>query len=490
MKKNLCLSLCLLLSAALLASGCGLTPESVLEVIAPSETPLPGSDLTFTGVTEATPEPVNMTYSEMDGEFCPFWAEKDGDRTVVMLTQLKLLSEGTHPAPAEINQLKNDDGSTSIVIALRPELSCSDGFALTSDDLIFTYYVLLDEDYSGPYQLKTLPIRGLSAYWNGIDPDMYSKYVFLYDETYRGGRYDEDLKDALEKAKAELRRQGVAENRWMSNTTYKDAYQALENYDTARADEIRAAIREAWRNDAEALVSYIMANYSATITMGTDYTLDEIWENEGLQVMCAMRERLVGELKDDGFVSASGKTWNLLDEFPTPDDLFEEMYALYKGDAEQYWLIEGVGRTNLFAGVENDLVHRWASEDPDWHGTVDSIRGIEKIDDRTIGITLEYCDDAVRNTLTDIYVVPMHVYGNMERYDPGNNSFGFTKGDLRQVRINSKIALGAGEFVYQSTDFRTIYLNANENFWLGKSVTEQIILSKDASDAAEETAEG
>ena len=100
------------------------------------------------------------------------------------------------------------------------------------------------------------------------------------------------------------------------------------------------------------------------------------------------------------------------------------------------------------------------------------------------------CDDAVRNTLTDIYVVPMHVYGNMERYDPGNNSFGFTKGDLRQVRINSKIALGAGEFVYQSTDFRTIYLNANENFWLGKSVTEQIILSKDASDAAEETAEG
>ena len=32
MKKNLCLSLCLLLSAALLASGCGLTPESVLEV--------------------------------------------------------------------------------------------------------------------------------------------------------------------------------------------------------------------------------------------------------------------------------------------------------------------------------------------------------------------------------------------------------------------------------------------------------------------------
>ena len=181
MRRIVTIFIILTLTAALLA-GCTLTPESVLEVIAPSETPMPGSDLTFTGVVETTPEPVTITYADMDGLFCPFWAVKDGDLTVAALTQLNLLSDGTRSAPAEIAEKANEDGSTSVVITLRPGLVCSDGYPLTSDDLIFSYYVMLDEDYDGPYQLKTLPIRGLSAYWNGIDPDMYSKYVFLFDE--------------------------------------------------------------------------------------------------------------------------------------------------------------------------------------------------------------------------------------------------------------------------------------------------------------------
>ena len=480
MKKAFDRSIMVLLVCVLLLSGCGLTPERVLDVIAPEETPPPGADLTFNGVVETTPEPVIMTYSDMDGNFCPFWADKDGDRLVVSLTQLGLISKDGRPAPAEITRLNNDDGSTSIIITLKPDLVCSDGFPLTSDDLIFTYYILLDEDYDGPALLKTLPIRGLSAYWNGIDPDMYSKYVFLYDETYQNGRFDSDLQDALEKARAELQRQGVAEGRWMNNTTYRDAYQALENYDSDRADEIRAAIQEAWRKDADTLVDYIMTNYSSTITMGTDYTLDEIWEREGLQVMCAMRERLVGELQPDGsFVGLSGNSWNLIDEFPTTQDLFDEMYALYKGDAEQYWLIEGVGRANMLAAVENDLIRQWAAEDPDWQGTVESISGIERIDDRTVAITLDYCDDIVEYMLTDVYVTPLHVYGNMERYDLENNAFGFTKGDLRAVRINAKIAIGAGEYVYQATDFRTIYFSANDTFWLGRSANDQLILAKD-----------
>lgn len=482
MKKTIHISLLLLLIASLLLSGCGLTPEAVMDVIAPSETPLPGADLTFNGVVETTPEPVNITYSEMEGNFCPFWAEKDGDRTVAELTQLNLLAQNGRTAPAEITQLNNDDGSTSLIIRLRDGLVCSDGFPLTADDLIFTYYVLMDEDYDGPYTLKMQPVRGLSAYWNEIDPDMYSKYVFLYDETYRNGTYDAELEDALDKATAELQRQGIPENRWMNNTTYKDAFQALQNYDSDRAEVIRQAVEEAWRADAGTLVDYIMNNYSSTITMGTDYTLDEIWENHGLQVMCAMRERLVGELKPDGsFASTSGKTWNLQTEFPTLDDLYEEMYALYKGNAQQYWQIEGVNRTDMLAAVENDLVRRWASEDPEWRGSVDSISGIERIDDQTVGVTLEYCDDAVEHTMTDVFVTPLHVYGNMEQYEYETNSFGFTKGDLRSVRINAKVALGAGEFVYESTDFRTIYFKANERFWLGRSGTEQLILSKAAS---------
>ena len=476
----------LLLMAAILLSGCGLTPEAVLEVVAPSETPLPGSDLVFQGSVESTPEPVYLSYSDMAGDFCPFWAKTDGDRLVVSLTQLGLISKDNRPAPAEIRKLNNEDGSTSIIISLRSGLVCSDGFPLTADDLIFTYYVLLDQDYDGPYQIRTLPIRGLSAYWNGIDPDMYSKYMFLYDDTYRNGRFDSDLLEAVDSARSELQRQGVAEERWMDNTTYRDAYNALNNYDSARAEEIRTAIEDAWKKDAEALVAYIMTNYSSTVAMGTDYTLDEIWENEGLQVMFAMRERLVGELRPDGsFASISGTTWDLVGEFPTTEDLFQEMYALYKGDAEQYWQIEGIGRANMLETVENDVVRRWAAQDPDWRGSVESVSGIERIDDNTIGITLEYCDDAVEQALTDIYVAPLHVYGNMEQFDPDSSAFGFTKNDLRSVRINDKIALGAGEFVYQSTDFRTVYFTPSESFWLGKNAASQLILTKNTESASE-----
>ena len=489
MKRFLYITILLTL-AALALCACSLTPESVLEVIAPAETPKPGSDLTFTGVVESTPEPVTIAYSEMDGIFCPFWAETDGDLTVAALTQLALLSDGTREAPAEITRIDNEDGSTTVRIALRPGLVCADDVPLTADDLIFTYYVMLDEDYDGPYQLKTLPIRGLSAYWNGIDPDMYSKYVFLYEETYRGGKYDSELKDDLDKAKAELQRQGVTQDRWMNNTTYRNAYQALKKYDSNRAEEIREAIDDAWRRDADALVDYIMTNYSSSITIGTEYTLEEIWETEGLPVVFTMRDRSVGELQKDGsFVSASGKKWDLLTEFPTSEDLFDEMYALYKGDAEQYWQIEGVGRTNMLAAVENDLILFWASQDPDWHGSVRSVSGLERIDECTVAVTLDYCDEAVERALTNVYVTPLHAYGSTDLYDYDNNSFGFTKGDLKTVRLNEKIALGAGEFVYESTDFRTVYFSANPKFWLGKNSTDTIILAREEPAIAEQSAE-
>ena len=96
-----------------------------------------------------------------------------------------------------------------------------------------------------------------------------------------------------------------------------------------------------------------------------------------------------------------------------------------------------------------------------------------------LGHMLDYCDDIVEYMLTDVYVTPLHVYGNMERYDLENNAFGFTKGDLRAGRINAKIAIGAGEYVYQATDFRTIYFSANDTFWLGRSANDQLILAKD-----------
>ena len=469
---------CLL--ALMLLAGCSLTPESVLDVIAPTESPAPGADITFSETVEEVVEPLRLTYVEMDGTFSPFWAVKDGDRTVVSLTQLALISKDGSTAPSQIDVVSNDDGSTTVTISLREGITASDGTVLTADDLIFDYYVMLDASYDGPYKLNELPIRGLSAYWNGIDGDMYSKYVFLYDETYRGGKYEHELEAALERARSELEQQGIEESRWMNNQAYRDAYNALQDYDYDRAEEIRNAIETAWRQDAEDLVYYILDNYSSTLTLGTDYDMEDVRASVGLQVVYAMRERLFGAFDEDGgFTASSGYHWDLVTEFPTSDDFFDEMYAAYNGDAEQYWLIEGVGRPNMLEAVANDLVRRWASEDEDWRGWVESVSGIEKLDDNRVAVTLDYFDDAVLQTLTDIYLAPLSAYGDSQMFDIENNSFGFLKGDLRAVKANADIAVGAGEYVYVQTDIRTVYLDANENYWLGMSQIPSIILSKE-----------
>lgn len=467
----------LMLTAMLLLTGCGgkLSPESVMSVIAPTESPRPGEGLVFSGNTQEEEKPLELTYNELNGCFCPFWAEKDGDRLVVSLTQLKL------DEAAEVTRQNNDDGSAVFTIKLPAGLTCADGHVLNADDLLFTYYVLLDASYNGPYMLKTLPIRGLSSYWNGMDVDMFSKYIFIYEDIYRGGRFDQDLRDALEKAKQEAKERGVSDKDLEKDPAVKKAQKAVDEYDSQRADEIRDAIKIAWRNDADQLVEYLLSHYSATMTMGTTYTIDQVQASPGLQVMFAMREKLVGQIEEDGsFKSISGSTWNLQDEFPTTEDFFNEMYTAYNGDAEQYWLIEGIGRASMLDAVENEVVLRWASADPEWRGSIDSIEGIEKLDGNTVRVTLEVCDDGMALTLTDVYVAPLYVYGNPESFDVGRANFGFPKGDLRQVKSNEGVSYGCGEYVYRETDIRTVYLDANPRWWRGQSGAKEVIITKES----------
>ncbi len=194
-----------------------------------------------------------------------------------------------------------------------------------------------------------------------------------------------------------------------------------------------------------------------------------------------MKEKLVGQLQEDGsFKSISGKTWDLKKKFPTAEDFFNEMYTAYNGDPEQYWLIEGIGRPNMLETVENEIVMDWASADPEWRGVINSIEGIEKLDNLTVRITLEVCDDGMAQVLTDVYVAPLNVYGNPETFDVGRANFGFPKGDLRQVRSNEIVSFGGGEYVYRETDIRTVYLDSNPLYWRGESAVKEVIITKES----------
>ena len=80
----------MLIPILLTLTGCSLTVDGVMSVIAPTETPVPGSDLVFSDAPEVTPEPRQIAYEKMDGVFSPFFAETDGDKAVAEMTQLSL----------------------------------------------------------------------------------------------------------------------------------------------------------------------------------------------------------------------------------------------------------------------------------------------------------------------------------------------------------------------------------------------------------------
>lgn len=471
----------LLIPILLTLSGCALTVESVMDVIAPTETPAPGSELVFSDAPEATPEPETLTYEEMNGVYSPFFAETDGDRKVVELTQLSLRAVEGYRAPAEITRTTESDGRTSVTIRLQENLLCADGEELTADDLLFTYYVLMDESYEGVYTVNQLPVDGLSLYWNGMDTDMYGKYMMIYDEIYNGGKYDEDLQKAVDDARRDAAERGVKEENIDSDAEVVKAQKALDEYDTVRADEIRDAVDDAWRSDAQALIDYTMENYSGTISLKTSYTREEVLADPGLQAAYTMLDRGFGTFNDDGsFTASSGTSWDMQTSFPTAEDLYNETYAAYNGDIAQYWSIEGIGRQDILAAVQNRIVRIWAPEDADWRGGIQTISGVEKVDEYTVRIYLTFCDDAVLKALTEIYIAPLHIYGDESAFDPENGAFGFTKGDFASLHANDGKAVGAGEYAYRETDLRTLYFDANENYWLGVSDVPGVILTKAA----------
>ena len=212
MKKSIRAAAAAMLIPILLAlTGCSLTVDGVMSVIAPTETPVPGSDLVFSDAPEVTPEPRQIAYEKMDGVFSPFFAETDGDKTVAEMTQLSLRAVEGNRAPAEITRTTGTDGTVSVTIRLEKGLLCADGVELTADDLLFTYYVLMDESYDGPYTINQLPIDGIALYWNGMDSGMYGKYMMIYDEIYNGGKYESNLEKAVEDAKRAAMEKGVSE---------------------------------------------------------------------------------------------------------------------------------------------------------------------------------------------------------------------------------------------------------------------------------------
>ena len=105
----------------------------------------------------------------------------------------------------------------------------------------------MDESYDGPYTINQLPIDGIALYWNGMDSDMYGKYMMIYDEIYNGGKYESDLEKAVEDAKRAAMEKGVSEANVESDADVVKAQQALGKDAHAAVSKAVFHFRTCWR---------------------------------------------------------------------------------------------------------------------------------------------------------------------------------------------------------------------------------------------------
>lgn len=100
----------------------------------------------------------------------------------------------TYNGVANCDVVENADGTVDYKITMKQGIKFSDGEEMTIDDVIFSYYVLLDPTYDGVSTLYSIPIKGLEAYRTGMEsrmnlilaagPDGYTATDYFTEDQY------------------------------------------------------------------------------------------------------------------------------------------------------------------------------------------------------------------------------------------------------------------------------------------------------------------
>ena len=165
---------------------------------------------------DSTTKTLVVGTQNFDGKFSPFFYTNDYENQVMSMVFEALLGtdregavvlkgiEGdvrpyngtdyTYTGIADCDIVENADGTVDYNITLKEGVKFSDGTEMTIDDVIFSYYVLLDPTYDGVSTLYSIPIKGLEAYRSGMDsrmnlilaagPDGYTATEYFTEDQY------------------------------------------------------------------------------------------------------------------------------------------------------------------------------------------------------------------------------------------------------------------------------------------------------------------
>ena len=319
--------------------------------------------------------------------------------------------------------------SANYTVTLKDGLVFSDGHKLDADDLIFSMYVLMDPSYSGTHSLKSTSVSGLKNYLTGASDEEYDLYSARFDIVASAGPghvYSE-------------------EDPWSPD-------------EQAAFDE---AVAEEWKNDLRTVISHTVAAFSATYAeslIGKD--ADTVRGSEDYSISFAMAALGFASLSDDGALeTVLGSRYTLEDgDAPSFEDFYNELFSIYGGDPGAYWDDVNGGESDsddVMSAARNTYISAFI------RGSVGSVSGVEKIDDRTVRITTDGYNGKDIYEILDFWIAPLHIYGDESLYDPEKGCFGFRRGDLSGVLSDSKKLTGAGDFALESVESGKISLIRN-----------------------------
>ena len=439
MKKKKVLAL-LMTAVMVVSAGCegkGPAPETeATPTEAVTEEPSADNDTPDTPAPAPVSDvPVVIAADDFSEKFCSLFAASVPDQNVSDFTTVTLLKndrvgdiiyhgiEGetknyngtdyTYYGIADCDVTENADGTVKYDFKLRDDVLFSDGEKLTADDAIFTYYVLCDPSYDGGISLYALPISGLEEYRSGVQT--------LLALILEGGEENTDF------------------------TYYTEEQQkAFFEKDLPAAGE----------QFCQSIADYCLANGYVT----GDEKID------ACDIANGMVNWGFADMGDDGSITGSvtGTTWTLDgDDVPTAADYFAEMMAAYNNDVMK------LSDTEKAESPITDFLPDVYKNGIETGDSAANISGIVKTGDYSFSVTLDKLDASAIYQLST-YVVPMHYYGDKAAYDYDNNKFGFVKGDLSSVREKITKPLGAGPFIFDKYENKTVYMKPNPNYYLGK----------------------
>lgn len=158
-----------------------------------------------------------------------------------------------------------------------------------------------------------------------------------------------------------------------------------------------------------------------------------------------------GYAADSNDVATAAAAWGFdgLAEDATAEDFFYLMADGYGWDLLSLSNTESAG-SSLF-----DLLGDGYTEVVEL-AAVDSITGIQKVDDYTCTVTFNSANISGDKQLGLQEIVPEHYYGE-----------NFTKGNLSDVKAKNNAPMGSGPYVFESYENNIVTLTANENYYLG-----------------------